>query len=164
MRPLPLSRLVRSPRPRVARGFTLIELVIVVAIVGILAALALPAYSDYIKKSKVAELLMAASEPKVAVLEYLAVTNNLPAPEALDLRAVSSPYVERRDYAKLSDSQVSITVAVRRGSMGDELDDKTLTLTGTRAASVPASNSLTWTCSATIPDKYLTAPCRADAV
>jgi len=54
-----------------AKGFTLIELMIVVAIIGILAAVALPAYSDYTIRAKVSEVILAASSCRTSVTEYI---------------------------------------------------------------------------------------------
>jgi len=63
---------------RVQQGFTLIELMIVVAIVGILAAIALPAYQDYLVRSKVTEGLARASEAKVSIAEFVSSNQRWP--------------------------------------------------------------------------------------
>tara|TARA_Y100001001_G_scaffold163168_2_gene191511 strand:- start:684 stop:1130 length:447 start_codon:yes stop_codon:yes gene_type:complete len=64
-------------KAQMQKGFTLIELMIVVAIIGILAAVALPAYQDYTKRSKMAEVIGFMASAKTAVAETYASTNNL---------------------------------------------------------------------------------------
>ena len=63
---------------RIQKGFTLIELMIVIAIVGILAAVALPAYQDYTVRAKISEGMARASEAKTAVTEYYSSTGTIP--------------------------------------------------------------------------------------
>src|SRR5258707_1783281 len=66
----PRSRFIGDLMKKVQQGFTLIELMIVVAIIGILAAIAIPAYQDYTIRSKVTELINAAGVCKTSVAEY----------------------------------------------------------------------------------------------
>jgi type IV pilus assembly protein PilA len=63
------------------KGFTLIELMIVIAIVGVLASIALPAYQEYVNKAKVSEVMAFASKPKAAITEFYSANGVLPTTE-----------------------------------------------------------------------------------
>ena len=82
----------------IQKGFTLIELMIVVAIIGILAAVALPAYQDYTKRAKLSEVILAASACRTTVTEvYQSASGSLPVADAwgCESSAATSKYVNR---------------------------------------------------------------------
>ena len=127
------------------KGFTLIELMIVVAIIAILAAIALPAYSDYTKKAKVSEVILAASAVRTAVSEYAAGNGALP-PAGWNPEAQSSDFVSGVTWAP----NVITATSIVPGAEG------TITLTATKAS----NDQVTWVCSGTVDAKYRPGTCQ----
>ena len=79
---------------KVQKGFTLIELMIVVAIIGVLAAVALPAYSDYTIRARVSEVILAASSCRTDVTEFVQTNQALPGATEANCEAAETIYVE----------------------------------------------------------------------
>ena len=144
---------IQNMHKNAAKGFTLIELMIVVAIIGILAAVALPAYSDYLTRARVSELVLAASTGRTAVSEYAASVGNLPttATQAGINNVQTSRYVSNVAYANgvitVQGNTTTVTTGIR------------IVLTGTLDA---VNDTISWACT-TIPvavSRFAPANCR----
>ena len=143
------------------KGFTLIELMIVVAIIGILAAVALPAYQDYTVRAKVTEGLTLASSAKLAVAENASNGKNFDsgwvAPTAT--AAVSSLAINQAD----GEIKITYTAAAGNGTIILTPTEGGAALAGTASAStVPTAGSVAWSCTGgSLVAKYRPAQCRA---
>ncbi|MCA6215194.1 pilin [Ideonella sp. B7] len=153
---------------RVQQGFTLIELMIVVAIIGILAAVALPAYQDYTKRAKMSEVVLAASACRTTISEVYqsGSASSIGAGNwGCESASQSSKYV--KSVATSDDGVITVTAT----GFGDTtIDDKAITLTPAKADGTAMTYSgssqqvYQWKCgpasASPVPSKYLPGSCR----
>jgi type IV pilus assembly protein PilA len=138
------------------KGFTLIELMIVVAIIAILAAIAIPAYQDYLVRSQVSEGAVLADGAKTAVAEFYSNTGRMPTANAsaglATAASISGKYVS------------SVTVAggvISAAYGGPKASTKIPTTAILIVSPVTSAGSISWTCkSTTVDPKYLPTSCR----
>ncbi|ENS9413024.1 prepilin-type N-terminal cleavage/methylation domain-containing protein [Neisseria gonorrhoeae] len=123
------------------KGFTLIELMIVIAIVGILAAVALPAYQDYTARAQVSEAILLAEGQKSAVTEYYLNHGKWPANNG-DAGVASSPSDIKGKYVEsVTVANGVVTAEMKSDGVNKEIKGKRLSLWGRREA-----GSVKWFC------------------
>ncbi len=133
----------------IQKGFTLIELMIVVAIIGILAAVALPAYQDYTIRARASEMLLAASSARTAVTEAMQIANTqvIGATVATAIGIASSKFVSSGTVGNGGTVIVNSKV-----ELGTSAFDVTLTPSWT-------GQTVNWSCNSSIA-KYAPSSCR----
>lgn len=138
-----------------SRGFTIIELMIVVGIIAIIAAIAIPAYSDYQARAQAAEAELLATGIKTPLAEYLNSRGHWPAQVSDVASTVAGKYVQAVTLAGATGTtgQIRIEALLRTSGVNPDLAGRTLVITSTDGAQ--------WICAGgTIPSRLMPQPCR----
>lgn len=138
---------MKNMKKKEQKGFTLIELMIVIAIIGILAAVALPAYQDYTVRARASELVLGASAAKNTISEYALVNQALPGASDVTITSITQGMINSITW-----DGTNLTIVGDTTNLGAAV---TLLLT-------PGGNlaqGITWTCSASVGTQYLPSSC-----
>jgi len=145
--------------PALRNGFTLIELMIVIAIIGLLASLGLPMYQDYTLRAKLTEVILAATPAKTAVTEAAQVGSAMP--PSLSIDAQSSDMVDSVSYAIDASNTAVGVITVKVKANQPRIGGKTVQLKGT----LGNGGQISWSCGPGATDgveaKYLPASCKS---
>mgnify|MGYP001550613509 CR=1 FL=1 len=138
------------------QGFTLIELMIVVAIIGILAAIAIPAYQDYTIRAQVSEGINLASGAKAAISEYFMDSGALPITNA-EAGLEASGNIRGQYASSVAVGALGVVTVVYSGAdVNAQINGQTLTLIPSTLA-----GSVVWTCSrGNLQPKHVPSACR----
>ena len=144
-------------RQRISAGFTLIELMIVVAIIAILAAIAIPAYQDYLIRAQVTEGMTLAGGAKTAIWDYVSNTGQFPPSNQTaglaKSTSISGSYVSSVDVAN---GLIKVRFDGPKANSHISGASKYLAL-----SPINQAGSITWTCApSTLDGKYLPTSCR----
>lgn len=137
------------------QGFTLIELMIVVGILGFLATVALPAYNAYTDRTKISEILLFADSAKSSISDYYMSSGQMPASTTqanINTDITQSKYISAIGFATTT-TTATITYTIQNTTATGDI-----ALVGTASA-----NGIQWSCSTaatTVQDRYLPMNCR----
>ncbi len=140
------------------KGFTLVELMIVIAIIGVLMSMALPAYQNYVNKSKLAEVMAFAAKPKAQITEFYAMQGRFPTQtselERFNLNANYSTHIQSARFITSAGNEITLEITVKLDDVQTNQDIKlnlkaslptTTSETGT-VATATDPNGIVWTC------------------